>query len=344
MKAYFNILDCLKTSRIGRGKYVDRFEKMSREYFGVKHALAVSSGTMADMIMLATLKEMYPGKTEVILPAFTFVAQANSVLWAGLKPVFVDEGACIKDFVNENTLCYFPVHLLGLFGIMPFDSGIPMIEDVCEAMGGVQRIGKLTGETRKIEMKFGTFGIAGAFSMYPSHTITTGEGGLIISNHDDFMAIARSIHNHGKWNTQDFDFKYIGVNAKMTNLQAAIGCSLIERIDYVNEKRRLNVSLYNKYLGYDFYSTAPHCYPVIYETKEKRDNALKVLKDSRIEARKLMGCVPDYEPYIKLFGPPAEDAFPKARKYANCGLFLPIHQQLKEKEIEIICHVINATR
>lgn len=330
LKTYLNVFDCLRTSRIGRGKYVDRFEKLASEYFGVKHALAVSSGTLADIIMLSTLKEMHPGKTEVILPAFTFVAQANAVLWAGLKPVFVDEYHSIDELVNDNTLCYFPVHLLGLYGITNYKSDIPMIEDCCEAMGG-----NLEGR------KFGTFGIAGAFSMYPSHTITTGEGGLIISDNDEFMAIARSIHNHGKWNTQDFDFRYVGINAKMTNLQAALGCELVKRIDKVNEARRKNVAIYNEYLGKSFFATSPHCYPIVCEDKKTRDHVLEVLSANGVEARKLMGCIPDYEPYIKRFG---EQDFPFARKYANNGLFLPIHQQLTRNQIKYISNVVNFAR
>ena len=333
-KAYLNVLDCLKSERIGRGKYVDRFEKLSAEYFGVKHCLAVANGTLADLILLSTLKEMYPGKLEVILPAFTFIAQANSVLWAGLNPVFIDEKQDVQPLINERTLCYFPVHLLGLYGISPtLIHDVPILEDCCEAMGG-----HISG------IKFGTIGIAGAFSMYPSHTITTGEGGLIITNDDEFHAIARSIHNHGKFGGQDFNFKYLGINAKMTNLQAAIGCELIKTIDEVNQKRRDNVAHYNRLLGTSFHASAPHCYPVFYKDQESRDKALKTLTDAGIECRKLMGCIPDSEPYVQRFGTPIPTAFVNARRYANTGLFVPIHQNLTKKEIDYVCRIILSTR
>lgn len=340
--AYLNVFDCLWSERIGRGKYVDRFEKLAAEYFGVKHCIAVSSGTLADVILLSTLKELHPGKDEVILPAFTFIAQANAVLWAGLKPVFVDVNDDMQIsseapyHLKEKTLCVFPVHLIGKSAISHMfkftKTVVPIVEDCCEAMGGVEN-----------GIKFGTIGLAGAFSMYPSHTITTGEGGLIITNDDEFHKIARSIHNHGKWGGADFNFKYLGTNAKMTNLQAAIGCELIKTIDDVNVKRRHNVSLYNSLLDKNFYASAPHCYPVFYDSQKDRDDALKVLADYGIECRKLMGCVPDSEPYVVRFGIPRPDQYVNARRLANTGLFVPIHQNLTKKQIEYICDVIRIT-
>lgn len=337
LKTWINVGDCLLSKRLGRGKYVDRFEKMAAEYFGSKHAIAVSNGTMADLLMLLTLKEIYPNKNEVILPALTFVAQANAVVMAGLKPVFVD---VTEDFnmdwskVNESlekTLCIFPVHLLGKYSGMRKFFYSPIIEDCCEAMGGALGV-----------KRFGTFGLAGAFSMFPSHTITTGEGGFVITNNEEFNEITRSIMNHGKYRSNDFDFKYFGINAKMTNLQAAVGCSLIEGIDKVNHKRMRHVDYYNFLLDNDFYSDAPHCYPIILGTREDRDAVLLALKNNGIEARKLMGCIPEYEFYKKKF--PNNGIFPVASRLANCGLFVPIHQNLKKEEIDKICSVIRSVK
>lgn len=331
-KAYFNVLDCMVKGRIGRGDYVSKLEKKAADYFGAKHCIAVSSGTMADIIMLATLKEMYPGKDEVILPALTFIAQANAVLWSGLKPVFVDVKGYQLDWekieTNERTLCIFPAHLIGQFSGWWTRNDIPIIEDCCEAMGG-GRIGHV----------FGTVGVAGAFSMYPSHTITTGEGGLIITNDSEFERIARSIHNHGKI-ASDFDFQYVGINGKMTNLQAAIGCELIGKIEEVNERRKKNIDLYNNLFKKDFFASAPHCYPVIYKTKNERDHALDKLSEAGIEARKLMSCIPDTKPYKDRFGTDDSEKFQNARRLAECGLFLPVHQNLTESDIKRIYAVI----
>jgi perosamine synthetase len=337
LKSYLNILDCLKTKRLGRGKYVSKFEEEMSDYFGSRHAIAVSNGTMADLVMLLTLKEIYPEKDEVILPAMTFVAHANAVVMAGLKPKFVDvthEFTINWSKVSTNllkTLCIFPVHLLGRFAKMPGVLDVPILEDCCEAMGG-----------ENYHKKFGTFGMMGSFSMFPSHTITTGEGGLIITDSDKCNEIARSIINHGKWRSDDFTFNYFGINAKMTNLQAAVGCSLVNQIDRVNRKRQENVRYYNQLLDNDFKTDAPHCYPIIFNSQIERDVVLHKLKTEGVEARKLMGCIPEYEFYKARFGDMG--TFPVASKLANQGLFVPIHQNLSKKDIEKVCEVVHAVR
>jgi perosamine synthetase len=336
IKAWLNLSKCLLTKRIGRGDFVKEFEENMADYFGAKYAIATCNGTMADTVMLMTLHEMYPDKDQVILPAFTFVAHSNSVVNAGLKPIFVDIGENYqidwKQVIpTDKTLCVFPANLLGKSCQIPSWPEIPILEDCCESMGG-----------STFCRMFGTEGIAGSFSMFPSHTITTGEGGLIITNNSEFNEIARSVMNHGKFRTNDFTFSYFGTNAKMTNLQAAVGCSLVEKIDEVNKKRRRNVELYNHLLGLNFYAEAPHCYPILYPSKNSRDSALKLLGYNGIEARKLMGCIPEYEFYQKRFGDMGY--FPHASLVANTGLFVPVHQNLSQKDIKKICVVLNATR
>lgn len=346
LTSWKNVLECLITKHLGRGKFVYELEERFVKYFGVKHAIAVANGTLADIVMLATLKAMRGGE-EVILPAFTFVAHANSVIWSGLKPVFCDVDVNMTMDVNKlvllgesNTLCTFPAHILGkdcsikFFGL-PANLGT-ILEDCCEAMGGDMSL-----PVGKPSKKLGTYGIAGSFSMFPSHTITTGEGGLIITNDDEFNEIARSIMNHGKWKTNDFTFGHIGINAKMSDLNAAIGCSLVDGIDKVNRRRRMNVETYNTFLGESFYATSPHCYPVFYEDIRSRDMALSILRSKGIDCRKLMGCIPDYPMYKKYVG---NQEFPMAKKFADTGLFVPVHQNLKHSEIERICEIIYETR
>jgi perosamine synthetase len=348
LKAYLNVFDCLWSGRLGRGKYVQELEERFANYFGAKYVIAVSNGTIADIVMLRALAEMNPGRDEVILPALTFIAHANAVLWAGLKPVFVDvdddcqmnEAQAIAA-ATTKTLCYFPANLIGKQALRAntklLNVSIPLLEDCCESMGGHGFT--LTRGIRAM----GRFGLAGSFSMYPSHTITTGEGGLIITDNREFAEKCRSIHNHGKRN-EDFDFDYLGINGKMTNLQAAIGCALVDTIGEVNRKRRENVAYLCKELGENFKADAPHCFPVIYENRVRRDAALAKLADHKIEARKLMGCIPDEKPFTDRFGHYTNDFFPNARRIANCGLFVPIHQNLTEKELFKISYVLKLTR
>ena len=227
LSAYLRVLECLVTKRIGQGKFIAKFERKVCKLFGMKHCIATSNGTQADLTMLIALSEMYPDHKEVIMPALTFPAQSNAVLMAGLIPVFLE---VTDNFVidwnlvhpNENTLCFFPTHLLGFSAEIPkdiIDGKISVLEDCCEAMLGYDKDGL-----------FGTRGIAGAFSMFPSHLITTGEGGFIITNNDSFASVCRKIINHGKIGS-DFDFSPFGTNSKWTNLSAAIGCSVIGKAE-----------------------------------------------------------------------------------------------------------------
>ena len=336
-KAYKNIFNCLWSERIGRGKYVDLLEKKACDYFRVNNCIAVANGTLADILVLAALKIKTndPMKNQVIFPALTFVAHTNAAIWAGLHPIFVDvnddyqmDAQQAKQAVNAQTLAVFPVHLLGGECELP-KVNVPILQDCCESMGGTHS---------KFYNFFGTTTLASTFSMYPSHTITTGEGGLILTNDNDFAELIRSIHNHGKMTgSNDFNFQHIGINAKMTNLQAAIGCAIFDTIPEVNYKRRSNVAYYNKLLGNDFYASAPHGYPVIYKDINSRDNALKVLKDKGVEARKLMGCIPNLPPY-KALGYAGHNL--NAQRLADCGLFVPLHQRLTDSDIEWICDAL----
>lgn len=341
-QAFLNVTECLLDERIARGKFVDELSKKMADYLGGGYVLPVSSGSIADLISLLVLKEMNPGKTEVVMPAFTFPAQSNAVVLAGLTPHFVDCGEDFqmnmdyaKEAINDNTLCVFPAHMLGKMSkasVQPFynkERSVPVLEDACEAMGGEFNRG----------VRFGTAGIAGTFSMYASHIISSGEGGIIFTKDARFYELAKSFHDHGKRGSE-FDFDYIGINGKMTNMQAAIACALVDKIDDNNKKRRENVKYYNEALGLDFYAEAPHCYPVIYETTVDRMNMLAKLRDNGIECRKLMACVPNTPAFrnIKYKG----GIYPNSEKFSECGIMVPVHHRLKQEELEKIVNVLKS--
>ena len=322
-----NIQAVLNENRLGDGRFVKEFEKKVAHYVGAKHAITTCNGSMADIVSLAVLKEQRPGKKEVIVPALTFIAQPNSILINGLTPVFVDIGtdyqintALIEEKITENTLAIFPVHLLGvlcnIFEIKRIAQkyNIFVVEDCCEAFG-------IYSNT-----DFGTY------SFFPSHTITTGEGGMIVTNDDTHAEIARSIKNHGRKSDdilEKFHFNYLGYNGKMSNITAAIGCGVIDEADSVIEKRKNNVSLYNNFLEGTWFAESPHCYPYIYKSQEERDKALLRLEKNGIEARKLFSCIPTVEYRIP-------GSYPVAQEIGEKGLFLPVHQELTEEDIKKI--------
>lgn len=304
-KVRANIKACLDEDRIGQGRFIEEFEQKVADYVGVEYAIAVCNGTMANAVALRALAEIYPGN-EVIVPALTFVAQINSVIMSGLKPVFIDIGDDLQmtqPEVNENTLCIMSANLMGKKCDIEGDI---VLEDSCEAFGLKPKL-------------------IGTYSFYPAHTITTGEGGMIVTDDDKLAKLCKRIRNHGRKGDDilnKFEFDIFGFNAKMTNLSAAIGCAVIGEADNIIQKRKENVLLMNELVGQDFYAESPHGYPVFYKNKEERDKKLIALEGNQIEARKLFGC--------------SIEGFPKAKDMGDRGLFVPIHQNLSEEDIKKI--------
>ena len=348
-----NVNACLDENRIGQGRFNKQFEEDTAKYLGVKHAIVVNNGTMADMVALGALKAKYPEKTEVIVPAYTFIAQTNAIFMNGLTPVFVDVGedyqmdvSQVEAKITDKTLCIFVVHLFGrtsdilILKDIAQKHNIGLAEDCCEAFGGKYGIKGVDGDGRV--PKFGTMGDFGTFSFFPSHTITTGEGGMVITNNDELADLARQVSNHGRRSDnilEKFTFDVFGYNGKMSNVLAAIGCAILPTADDVIAKRRINVKTYNNLLGKDWYASSPHCYPVRYESEEERDNTLKRLWENGVEARKAFSSLPTQEKVYAHLGYKLGD-FPKAEYFGKHVLFLPVHQGLTETEIQFICTLL----
>lgn len=329
---------------IGQSEVIEEFEEAFAKWVGVKYCVAVSSGTMADTIALAVLKHFYPGRNKVILPALTFIAQANAIVHNGLTPVFVDVGADMNMNMKEalekasvkDTLCLFPTHLLGraVEGLTGQNyRNLPVIEDSCEAMGSTGYYGG----------KCGTAGLMGTFSFFPSHTITTGEGGMIVTNSPDCAALAKRLRNHGKTSSQDFHFDVIGFNAKMTSIQAAIGIGMLKTINDVIEKRRKAFfalgGLDNPYHG----NISPHAFPVLCESEAARDKMMESLRAAGVECRNLFSSIPTQEKAYAYLGHKLGE-FPLAEDVGRKGLYVPVHQGLSKEDIETIRGVILETQ
>jgi perosamine synthetase len=234
----------------GNTYYLDKFEEMFAEWLGVKYAMATSSCTGALHIGLSALG-IGPGD-EVILPDTTWIATAAAVTYLGAKPVFVDilpdtwcidTGKALRE-ITPRTKAIIAVHLYGnLAGIRRLrDIGrvfdIPVIEDAAEGVGSEFA----TGE------KAGSRGEFGVFSFHGSKTITTGEGGMFVTNDEELYEKALLLSNHGRTGG-GFHFSEVGYKYKMTPIQAAIGCGQMERIDELLDRKREIFELYKTYLG-----------------------------------------------------------------------------------------------
>lgn len=318
--------DVLSSGLVGQSPLIQEFEEKFAEWIGAKHAIAVSSGTMADTIAVAVIKALNPGNDRVLIPALTFAAHLNSVLYNGLKPIFYDIDDNTVD-LRHDFLLHFPVHLLGTPRLCDFYKRTT-IEDTCEAMGS-----SVDGK------KCGTFGDMGTFSFFPSHTMTTGEGGMIVTDRGDLNELARRMRNHGKNSGLDFHFDVVGFNGKMTSIQAALGIEALKRVNDDIEKRRDNWL----YLGgkeMPGISVSPHAFPVFLRSKEERDAMMKKLNDNGIECRNLFSSLPTQENAYKFLGHSLGD-FPESERIGDCGLYVPCHQYLTKTDLKRIKGIID---
>jgi len=228
----------------------------------------------------------------------------------------------IETLVTEKTLCIFGVHLLGKFSpVFDFGFGIPMVEDCCEGLSGYRN-----------SISFGKFGLAGTFSFYPSHVVGCGEGGMIVTDDDEFATLCRQIKNHGRmsdWFTEKFRFPIQGTNAKMPELSAAVACELIQFAPAFAGKRVANCHTLSKLIGSDWEAESPHAYPVFCDSKHKRDYAVHELASLGIESRCMFECIPT-DSWCKTH---ERGAFPHAEHLSDTVLYVPVHQDLNHDQL-----------
>lgn len=270
------LIDFLRTSnRFTNGPKVQEFEQQWSEWLGVKHTLFVNSGSSANFITMAVLRDLY-GAGEVIVPPIAWSSDISSVFAAGHTPVFVDVSLDhlamaeeeILSHITDKTRAVFLTHVLGFNGLSESllreleRRNIPLIEDVCESHGAT-----LNGR------KCGTFGLASNFSFYYAHHMSTIEGGVICTNDDRFYQYCRLYRSHGMVReSTDEDFRHEieskypelrpeflflvpGYNMRSTELNAVIGLSQLKRLDANNQRRIENFKLFLEHLDSEKYYT-----------------------------------------------------------------------------------------
>lgn len=237
------VLEVLDSGIIAQGPRVKAFEEAFAAMCGTEHAVATTSGTTA--LHVALLAHGIGEGDEVITSPFTFIASANSVLYTGARPVFVDidpytfniDPALIEAAVTPRTKAIMPVHLFGLSCDMDAIMAIAhkhnliVIEDACQSHGAVYK-GRRVGS-------FGT----GAFSLYPTKNITSAEGGMITTNDAVLAEKCRVIRQHGMRRRYYHD--ELGFNFRMTDVHAAIGLEQLKKLSSFNQKRRENAAYLN---------------------------------------------------------------------------------------------------
>lgn len=238
----------LKSGFIAQGPKVAEFEEKFAEYIGTKHAIATSSGTTA--LHVALLCTGIGKGDEVITTPFSFAATANTILYTGAKPVFVDidpktyniSPEKIKEAVTRKTKAIMPVHLYG----QPADMGpinkiaeennLKVIEDAAQAHGAIYK-----------KINVGLWGDMACFSFYPTKNITTSEGGIITTNNNEFNHDARALRAHGE--SERYEHVILGYNFRMTDIAAAIGVVQLKRLDEFNAKRIENAEYLTEHIN-----------------------------------------------------------------------------------------------
>jgi len=245
------VLECVDSSWISSlGVFIPRFEQAIARTTGARHALGVCNGTVALHLALHCLG-IGPGD-EVIVPAFTYIASVNTIAQTGARPVFAEcrstdwllDPDDVARRITPRTRAILPVHLYGAACDMPAirriadAHGLAIVEDCAEALG-----------TRLAGQHVGTFGDVGTFSFFGNKTVTTGEGGMVITNDDAFAEKLRQAKGQGQSPTRRYWHEVMGFNYRMTNIQAAIGLAQSERIDAILARKRAIADLYRARLA-----------------------------------------------------------------------------------------------
>lgn len=338
------VMEVLDSGIIAQGPRVKAFEEGFAEMCGTKFAIATSSGTTA--LHVALLAHGIGAGDEVITSAFTFIASANSILFTGARPVFVDidpqtfnlNADLIEAAITPKTKAIMPVHLYGLACDMdPIlriaeKHNLAIIEDACQSHGAGYKNGKV-----------GSFG-TGAFSLYPTKNITSGEGGMITTNDPVIDEKCRVLRQHGMRRRYYHD--ELGYNFRMTDIHAAIGLAQLKKLGRFNAQRQANAKMLSENLKGVAVPHIPeglthvfHQYTVLVPNG-KRDALRAYLQEHGVSSE-VYYPVPIHQQsfYVSELG--YKDTLPETEHATLEVLSLPVHVGLSASDLETIISAVN---
>lgn len=357
------ISDCLKSGEYTQGSIVKEFERKFAEWNGSKYAVMVNSGSSANLLIISAIKEKFKlrGGDEILIPNVTWPTTVYPIIQNNLSPVFCDVDdsfnislESIKKMISEKTKAIFVVHLLGqpakIDKIKEFckEKNLLLIEDCCESLGA-----KLKG------IKVGNFGLAGSFSFYFGHHMTTIEGGMITTDDFELYDLLKSLRSHGwvkgterehKYNyfkNENFIFDVLGYNLRSTNINASIGMSQLKKLDSFIEQRKKNHEYFlNKIKELpitpqkvELSETSSFSLGILLPKKEPRDYLLEELPKKGIECRPIVaGNLLKQPVFLELES--RRDSQIMADMIHDRGLYLPNNQFINNKKIDYIIETI----
>ncbi len=339
----------LRTPYLSIGPMIERFEQEMARYIGTRYAVGVNSGTAG--LHLCVLAAGIGEGDEVITTPFSFIASANCILYERARPVFVDiephslniDPARIEDAITPRTRAILPVDAFG----QPADydpiceiaerHGLIVIEDACEALGAEYE-----------QRKAGTLGGVAVFAFYPNKQMTTGEGGMIVTDRDDWDALFRSLRNQGRdvfdaW----LNHTRLGYNYRLGEMSAALGVAQLERIEELLTKRDRVAQMYNERLSGVDGVTVPFITPTttrmswfVYvirlSPETDRNKVMEELARRGIPSRPYFTPIHLQPFYRQTFGY-REGDFPTTERVAQSALALPFYGNLDEEKVDYVC-------
>jgi dTDP-4-amino-4,6-dideoxygalactose transaminase len=342
------VMRVLESGQLAQGPVVAELEATFAAWCGVKHAVAVSSGTTG--LHLALLAHAIGPGDEVITAPFTFIASANAVLFAGATPVFADvepdtlclDPAQVEAAITPRTRALLPVHLYGHAAQMPElgeiarRHGLLVIEDAAQAHGATVH-GK----------KVGSLGNTAVFSLYPTKNMTSGEGGFVTTDDDRVADAVRMLRQHGE--KKRYEHEILGYNFRMTDICAAIGLAQLRRLDGFNAARHRNAETLSLGLaGLDRivppverpgYGHVYHQYTV--RVAGRRDELRRALAGRGIGTGVYYPIPVHRQPVYEARGY-RDLTFPISEQLAGEVLSLPVHPALTARDLELIIQAVHA--
>jgi perosamine synthetase len=365
------VAETMRSGRLSMGPMQERFEKLVAARAGCRHAVAVSSGTCGLHLVMRALG-VGPGD-EVITTPFSFVASSNCVLFVGATPVFVDicpktlnmDPAQVERAITPRTRAILAVETFGnpaymdAYRSIAARHEIPLVEDCCEALA-----------TSHHGKPCGSFGRAGVFGFYPNKQITTGEGGMIVTDDQRLAEMCHSLRNQGRAVGPDQEAPgaaghnprnvgtwlrhvRLGYNYRLPEINAALGVAQMRRLDEIVVKRQQVADLYMRRLMGNRHVVLPTLLPetvmswfvfvVRLETgytQEERDRVIAGLRNHDVGAADYFPCIHLQPFYREQFGF-RPGMFPMAEAVSQRTIALPFYNDLSARDVEIVCATLD---
>lgn len=342
------ILEVLASEQLSFGEKLNSFENAFRNSFQAKYAVAMNSGTSALHVAVKAL-DLKKGD-EVITTPYSFIASGNCLLYEGVKPVFVDidpntlnmDTSLIEKAITPKTKAILVVHIFGqpckMDDILSLAEKYKLyiIEDACEAIGAKWN-----------DQYVGLIGDVGVFAFYPNKQITTGEGGMLITNNEKIYKLASSLRNQGRnIDSEWLEHQYIGYNYRMSELQAALGLAQMERLNEILEKRKLAAENYlNLIKKYQLPIQTPYHLPqstiswfvfiIILPKEINREMLIKALEKENIQTKPYFPSIHLQPFYKQLFNFQA-GTLPNSEKVSSQTLAIPFYSNIRLEEQEYV--------